>query len=314
MLLGIRYSETMRLFFALGVLCVFGPARAAANDYVGSNVCQTCHPEIWRAFYRNPHYKSIASGKAAPENTGCEGCHGPGQDHVNAGGGADTIPRAFAYMQPQQILDTCLRCHSQTISRSNIRRSSHTQDDVVCTNCHSVHSAQTPKFLLARKQTDLCYGCHSNIRAQFSMPFKHRVNEGFMQCTDCHNPHGASAPTWRAGVRPRMVEQAQANEEACLKCHIDKRGPFVFEHAAVRVDGCETCHSPHGSMNARLLKRPVVFTVCLECHNGLGDFGRRNHGEQPLTATHNLADPRFQNCTTCHVRIHGSNADSYFFR
>jgi hypothetical protein len=27
-----------------------------------------------------------------------------------------------------------------------------------------------------------------------------------------------------------------------------------------------------------------------------------------------MADPRYQNCTTCHVRIHGSNADSRFLR
>ena len=51
--------------------------------------------------------------------------------------------------------------------------------------------------------------------------------------------------------RPHNTEQAQANEEPCLKCHIDKRGPFVFEHAAVRIDGCETCHMPHGSTNAQ---------------------------------------------------------------
>ena len=105
----------------------------------------------------------------------------------------------------------------QSISRANIRRSSHTQDDVVCTNCHSVHKPQTPKFLLAKQQTQLCYSCHSTVRAQFSMPFKHRVNEGSVQCTDCHNPHGASAPTWRAASRPHMVDQAQANEEPCLE-------------------------------------------------------------------------------------------------
>ena len=33
------------------------------------------------------------------------------------------------------------------------------------------------------------------------------------------------APTWRMGQRPRMVEQAPDNEEPCLKCHADKRGP-----------------------------------------------------------------------------------------
>jgi DmsE family decaheme c-type cytochrome len=312
----IRYSEQMRWYLwvaSLPVLFLGTPPPALANDYIGSKLCASCHDGIAAAFYRNPHNKSLVSGKEKPEDTGCEGCHGPGGDHFDAGGGKATI-RAFSQLAPQKVLDACLRCHAQTVSRSNIRRSSHTQDDVVCTNCHSVHKPQTPKFLLAKQQTELCYSCHSTVRAQFSMPFKHRVNEGSVQCTDCHNPHGASAPTWRSASRPRMVDQVQANEEPCLKCHIDKRGPFVFEHGSVRVDGCETCHSPHGSMNAKMLKRPTVFTTCLECHNGLGNFGRFNSGITIQTATHNMNDPRYQNCTTCHVRIHGSNADVRFLR
>jgi DmsE family decaheme c-type cytochrome len=314
--LRVRYLEVCLGFAAwfLASAAVLSGTPAAAADYVGSEACRTCHSDIWSSFYRNPHYKSIASGKEKPENTGCEGCHGPASEHLAAGGGAASIPNAFSRMAPQKILDTCLGCHAETISRSNIRRSVHTEQDVVCTNCHSIHKPQTPKFLLAKKQTELCYGCHTAERAQFNMPFKHRVNEGFMQCTDCHNPHGSSAPTWRITSRPAMTEQGQANEEPCLKCHIDKRGPFTFEHPAVRVDGCETCHSPHGSTNPRLLKRPVIFTVCLQCHNGAGTFGPNLTGDPKPNAMHNLADPRYQNCTTCHVRIHGSNADYYFLR
>lgn len=285
----------------------------AAGGYVGSNVCRGCHPAVAANFYRNPHYKSIASGKEKPENTGCEGCHGPGQTHVQNRGGKTTI-QAFSQMTPVTVLDTCLRCHSQSLSRANIRRSSHTEADVVCSNCHSIHSSPTPKFLLAKQQKDLCYGCHTAVKAQFSMPFKHRVNEGVLQCTDCHNPHGSAAPTWRMAARPRMTEQAEANEEPCLKCHIDKRGPFAFEHAAVRVDGCESCHSPHGSTNAKMLRRPAVFTTCLECHTGAGSFGRQSTGVITQSGSHNMADPRYQNCTTCHVRIHGSNSDPRFLR
>ncbi len=289
------------------------PAALPGADYVGSNVCRTCHPNIYTPFFRNPHYKSIASGRETPANTGCESCHGPGQDHVAARGGKSTIV-AFSQLSPEKVVDACLRCHSQTLSRANIRRSEHTQRDVVCTNCHSIHSSPAPKFLLAKQQTELCYGCHSSVRAQFSMPFKHRVNEGSVQCTDCHNPHGSFAATWNMAARPRMVDQVEGNEEPCLKCHVDKRGPFVYEHAAVRVEGCETCHMPHGSTNPRLLKRPVVFTLCLECHNGFANFGRRLDGPPNPSPTHNLADPRYQNCTTCHVRIHGSNASQVFFR
>jgi DmsE family decaheme c-type cytochrome len=281
---------------------------------VGSEVCKTCHPDIWLNFYKNPHYKSIAIGKDPPERTGCEGCHGPGQKHVEARGGKTTIPRAFSLMGPAQTIDTCLTCHSRDISRANIRRSEHTLADVACTGCHSIHRSPVPRFLLAKQQTELCYTCHASTRAQFSMPFKHRVHEGFMKCSDCHNPHGTFAPTWRSGVRPRMVEQALGNEEACLKCHSDKRGPFIFEHAGVRVDGCETCHNPHGSMNAKLLRRPTVHLVCLECHSGAGNFGRQGDGITRQSLSHNMSDPKYRNCTLCHVRIHGSNSDPRFLR
>ena len=288
-------------------------AQSAHNSgYVGSTVCKTCHPDVWMNFNKNPHFKSLAAGNKPGPDTGCESCHGPGGAHVAAHGGKATIV-AFSELKPAQVLDNCLRCHAQTISRANIRRSSHTLNDVVCTNCHSIHKATVPKFLLAKRQVELCYTCHADVRAQFSMPFKHRVNEGFMTCTDCHNPHGAFAPTWRTADRPRMVDQ-DVNEEPCLKCHAEKRGPFVYEHPPVRIEGCEMCHYPHGSVNSRLLRRPVVFTLCLECHNGAGNFGRQGKGDPLTAATHSMTDPRYRNCTNCHVRVHGSNADPLFLR
>ena len=288
-------------------------ADSGANNYVGSVVCRTCHPDVAQNFFKNPHYKSVASGTELPEKTGCEGCHGPGGNHVAAGGGKATIPHAFSLMAPKQVLDDCLQCHSKDISKANIRRSVHTDADVVCSNCHSIHKPATPKFLLAKVQRELCYDCHQTVRAQFDMPAKHRVNEGVVQCSDCHNPHGTSPATWATGTRPRMVDQSPGGEETCIKCHQDKRGPFVFEHAAIRVGGCETCHSPHGSMNSKLLRRPVVYTLCLQCHNGAGS-GLTTQGVILQSSAHNMLDPRFQNCTLCHSRIHGSNADANLLR
>ena len=291
------------------------PPAATPGGYVGSVTCRTCHPDVWLNFYKNPHYKSIASGKEPPEKTGCEGCHGAGAAHVAARGGKATIPHAFSLMKPEQIIADCLSCHAKDVSRANVRRSAHTEANVVCSNCHSIHKSQAPKYLLAAaQQKELCYQCHATQRAQFEMPSKHRVNEGSVQCSDCHNPHGAFAATWRTGQRPRMVNQASGNEETCIKCHQDKRGPFVFEHGATRVDGCEACHMPHGSMNSKLLRRPNTYTLCLECHNGQAAFGRQADGIVLQSAAHNLLDPRFQNCTNCHVRIHGSNADQNLLR
>lgn len=310
-------SFTTTIFLAMAAWSQSGPLQTPASpsspQFVGSAVCKTCHPDVWLNFYKNPHYKSIASGTAAPEKTGCEGCHGPGKAHVEARGGKATIV-AFSELSPKRTMDNCLSCHGKEINRAEIRRSEHSQNDISCTSCHSIHRSPTTKSLLAKRQANLCYDCHGEVRAQFNMPSKHRVNEGVMTCTDCHNPHGTPAPTWRMSARPRMVDQGLVNEEPCLKCHTDKRGPFLFEHAAVRVDGCESCHSPHGSTNSRLLKRPVLFTLCLECHNGQSGFGLTGRGVPTQSPSHNMADPKYRNCTTCHVRIHGSNADQRFLR
>ena len=191
-------------------------AQTTSSGYVGSEVCKICHSDVWLNFFKNPHFKSIAAGNVAPDKTGCEGCHGPGEAHVDGGGGRDTIPRAFSLMPPEKILDTCLRCHAKDFSKANIRRSSHTEADIVCTNCHSIHKSPTLRFLLVRNQTDLCYSCHGDIRAMFDMPVKHRVNEGVIRCVDCHNPHGTFAPTWRVGQRPRYG-QAGARQPGSLR-------------------------------------------------------------------------------------------------
>ncbi|MEO8660980.1 MAG: DmsE family decaheme c-type cytochrome [Bryobacteraceae bacterium] len=309
----VRLIMTACLAAMLFCRAMAGQGVPSGNGFVGSTVCKACHPDVSLNFYKNPHYRSVAAADQPPEKTGCESCHGPGKQHVEARGGKATIV-AFSQLGAKEVLDNCLRCHANTMSRANIRRSEHTSNDVVCNQCHSIHKPSSPKFLLARKQTELCESCHAPVRAQFNMPVKHRVHEGFMNCTDCHNPHGTNSPTWRMGVRPRLVGQSADGEEPCLRCHQDKRGPFAFEHPAVRVDGCESCHAPHGSTNARLLKRPVVFTLCLECHNGAGNFGRQGDGIVTQNASHNMADPRYRSCTTCHVRIHGSNASAQFLR
>jgi DmsE family decaheme c-type cytochrome len=300
-------STRLPAFFAALLLSTAG---ALAADYVGSEPCRRCHPDVAGTFSANPHSRTYSVHGAQP-NTGCEGCHGPGGDHVQHPSKKTIF--AFSTHGATEIADRCLTCHGNDMNRANIRRSEHIQAGMSCTSCHSIHASAPATKLLAKEERLLCYGCHTTVQAQFSMPFKHRVNEGFMKCTDCHNPHGAFAPTWRMADRPHLVSQRLLNEEPCLGCHVEKRGPFVFEHTSVRVDGCETCHVPHGSTNPRMLKRPVVFTVCLECHNGSGS-GRTGKGEPFPVSFHNLADPRFQNCTGCHVRIHGSNSSAFFLR
>ena len=78
------YCGVLLLFLVVsgGIAQTQTAPAASGAGYVGSNACRTCHADIWQNFYRNPHYKSIASGKEPPEKTGCEGCHGPAAERT----------------------------------------------------------------------------------------------------------------------------------------------------------------------------------------------------------------------------------------
>ncbi len=139
-----------------------------------------------------------------------------------------------------------------------------------------------------------------DVWASFQRPYKHRLPEGAMSCVDCHNPHGS--------VLGRSLQTANANEPGCFNCHGDKRGPFTFEHAPVRLEGCAACHEPHGSANPRMLIRSQVRYVCLECHSNLPGPTLPANGTLGTVppAFHDLRNPRFQNCDVCHQKVHGS--------
>jgi DmsE family decaheme c-type cytochrome len=125
-----------------------------------------------------------------------------------------------------------------------------------------------------------------------------------MDCDDCHNPH--------SGLDWHQTRPSFSGEEICYKCHIEIKGPFVFEHAAVRLRGCKGCHEPHGSNNPKMLVRSTMASLCLECH-ALSRISTNIFTSEP-PAFHNLNSPTYRNCTVCHVKIHGSNSDPHLLR
>ena len=138
------------------------------------------------------------------------------------------------------------------------------------------------------------------MKPDFSKPFHHKVDEGLMNCSDCHNPHGTFL---KKGLKSSTFQDA-----VCVKCHTETAGPFVFEHPPVKTEGCVSCHSPHGSQNARLLTKSNVKTLCLQCHT-IND----NLTAPEIPSFHNQA-VQYQACTICHTQVHGSNASAVFFK
>jgi len=291
-----------RTVATLGILALLVPAVIAAQTSQEALPCADCHDTVAAEFQANPH--AAALGRDAVAGAVCASCHAGGKEHAESGGDASLIKKPVG----AGGAGTCLACHD---GRSHDRiepKGVHAVAGVTCDSCHVIHGARPAVSLLKQDGSELCVSCHPGQRGSFSKPYAHRMHPSVggtsnagMQCYSCHNPHGRGDGN---------LKQTAAGEPACLSCHTDKRGPFVFSHGALTVGACQTCHEPHGSANPMMLTRSRVAQLCLECHSTLT---ATTLGSQP-PSLHDMRSPRYQNCTTCHTAVHGSNVSPRLLR
>ncbi|WP_246140215.1 DmsE family decaheme c-type cytochrome [Geothermobacter ehrlichii] len=273
-------------------------------DYIGNDNCLAkchVHDQIARDFAHSIHSEQIAADTGLPL-VNCESCHGPGSlavKNAEKTGKCDTghlLPIEKFPAQAQSMI--CLKCHSaaSTPSLTFWNASPHASSDVSCFDCHRLHRGPAQKA--SREEVaELCYGCHQDIRSRFSQTSHHPVPEQKVACIDCHDPHGSLQEHLLKGSTVR---------ETCSRCHMDKQGPFVYEHADV-TETCTNCHRPHGSPNDPLLNQAQPF-LCLQCHPGhLGQDFHSNGGALSSTSMKQLF---YNRCTDCHSAIHGTDIPS----
>lgn len=219
-------------------------------------------------------------------------------------------------------METCASCHEEELRY--YKHDPHASVMVVadggegedvaaegCEACHgpgSLHAENDGKpGTILRDSVDRCFACHLDVQAQFKLQHHHPVEEGRMTCADCHGAHGKDA---RATVGAAL----QRGDERCFKCHKEQKGPFVFEHEAMR-EGCQVCHNPHGSVQDKLLVAGQS-TTCLRCHfdintNPAGNLsGGVAHGSTASTTGAgggNFEIGRGEECVDHHRAPHGSN-------
>ena len=272
-------------------------------DYVGTNNCVSkCHfhDKITDDFSHSVHGEQIKPETGLPL-VNCESCHGPGSlaiAHLSEDRELNTQLKKKC--DTSQFLDLmnlpaqaqsliCLKCHAAASlpALAHWNASSHALNEVSCFDCHKLHKGPQQK-VSHEEMAEMCYACHPQVRAENALFSHHPIREKKMVCIDCHEVHGTPQDKLLKGNTPK---------ETCTKCHMEKQGPFAFEHGDL-TENCMNCHTPHGSVHNNLLNASMPF-LCLQCHTG--HLADNTPGVKQLF---------LNRCTDCHSQIHGSDTPS----
>jgi DmsE family decaheme c-type cytochrome len=261
-------------------------APLVAATYVGSKACLGCHANQAEKFGYTLMGRLQKQGKIQ-----CESCHGPGSEHVRLGGGRGvggivSFRKDDSNRTVEENNGLCLGCHERG-ERTHWDGSVHEERGLACTDCHTLMTNVSATHQLKTAfEPDTCFQCHKDRRAQMFRSAHMPVREGKVTCSNCHNPHGT--------VTEASLREDSINDN-CYKCHAEKRGPVLFEHAPVR-ENCLNCHDAHGSINQFSLKMSLP-RLCYECHT-IG------HAQAGINSQFTMS----RACLNCHTNIHGSNS------
>lgn len=264
--------------------------------FTWNSQCAECHVTGFKKNF-DPEIQSYAS-TWAESNVGCEGCHGPGSQHISWAEGCsdnnsqtcetESTLKGFSYVLKSATQWRLSR--SQTSSTTpyrtlipqtlNSTTASVTQVEV-CARCHSRRRAfndidfSNPSFF---DQFELqlleppFYYSDGQIRDEvyvFGSFIQSKMYHNGVTCSDCHNPHS-------------LRLRAEGNA-LCAQCH----NPQVFDqvghhHHQIASTGaqCINCHMPettymvvdprrdHSLRIPRpdLSKRTGVPNACIQCH------------------------------------------------
>jgi len=216
---------------------------------LNNTYCLQCHDELMR---ENPNL-------ARSKHERCNACHKTGENLM--------ILENIGYFEES----TCFGCHEN-------RRRTFGQEYIhgpvavgSCTICHDPHGSKHEHALISSEQI-LCFGCHDFQRELKYMPVQHEpFDRG--KCASCHDPHST-------GNKWVLVK---SSEDVCLECHLDDNGDMTFHRHPYNVEPknaltanlnlsatgrleCLSCHNPHASAVAHLLRTSKQFT-CSGCHS-----------------------------------------------
>lgn len=291
-----------------------------ANNNAADIQCASCHFNGYNVTKDGSGVFS-ASGVADPNgelhpvtgdhqelNIGCETCHGPGSEHIAAGGAGESIVTP-QNLPPERESNICSQCHSRPqgndslgikkdgpLNSANKMMMAGTSRADFLANYTSRHDAASGDMW-----TD---GLHSKSHHQqytdFIQTSMYRNGSQLETCSSCHGIHGPGTD--------RNQLSGTSDDSLCLSCHsgvvssdhqIDKTG-YDMGARCIECHNVKTSSSgagnnvtgtyPHGDISSHRLdvpdktqvgtaKMPVPFTnVCGSCHYAQPDLSLSKNG------------------------------------
>lgn len=161
-----------------------------------------------------------------------------------------------------------------------------------CESCHGprskhVENPDASLALTAGQYSQACLQCHQEGPRMYWQSSPHKMAD--VNCVSCHNVMKKQSDT--------ALLVAAEPTSVCYDCHAEVQAQMLkTSHHPVRERkmDCASCHNPHGSVGASLLREATVNETCFQCH-------QEKRG--PFLWEHPVVR---DNCASCH-EAHGSN-------
>lgn len=289
-----------------------GTLRTPPPDASFDRACAGCHftgarlegdaVRGWRASALASPYGELdydGDGRLEQLNVGCEGCHGAGSEHLDAGGrGAAIVQPALLTAERANAL--CGRCHARG-------EPPWTPDGSVVPA-----GARRATLLAARSAPEIVAGdrhasgdprLHRSQYVDHVESTMYRNGSILVGCADCHRAHG--------GAEAHDLALPADDDRACTGCHTDvaTRAHVDAQTLAGAHDGvedddlrCALCHLPPTATGAArvaglLDDRPVGATPVQRWLGDLGSHRWRTAGVALADAQPTSVD---RACAPCH--------------